>query len=424
MSVGLIKRLLPMGLSYMASGGSLLISAAAQLITFAILARTMGTNQFAVYVTISAFTNVGTQICGLGSQESMVRRVAREASFYPVMFGHVMLLTLGTGILLVLAGIAALPFMMSLPPGEMPSLVAIALLLITNILLVKLVGVATAAYIAHSNFAAANLIEVIFALVRAGTAILACLFFGVKTVEHWADWMFVSHAALAAVCLVMMWRMGRPVLRIVREEIPIGTLFSTQFIFKAVRANTDLLVLSMIASPEVVGSYGVARRILDSSYMSIEALNRLIYPGSARLLVDGFHVAYARVVKVMAAAIGIAISASGAIFVLAPLMPLLFGDQYVSMVGFTRAICFVIVPTAITGVVLEAFGAAGKQGVRAVIYNSANVVAAALVAFATLHFGVGGAFWSYYVVEILTALIAWQVLSHYVQADRARFANA
>ena len=156
MKTGVIKRLLPMGLSYLASGGSLLISAAAQLITFAILARTMGTSQFAVYVTISAFTNVGTQICGLGSQESMVRRVARELSFYPVMFGHVMLLTLGTGVLLVLAGIFALPFMISLPPSEMPSLMAIGLLLITNILLVKLIGVATAAYIAHSNFAVAN----------------------------------------------------------------------------------------------------------------------------------------------------------------------------------------------------------------------------------------------------------------------------
>src|SRR5262249_46914472 len=124
-----------------------------------------------------------------------------------------------------------------------------------------------------------------------------------------------------------------------------------------------------------------------------------------------------------AAAVGIAISASTAIFILAPLMPLLFGDQYVSMVNFTRAICFVIVPTAITGVVLEAFGAAGKQGVRAIIYNSANIIAAALVAFAPLHFGVSGAFWSYHAVEIATALIAWQVLSRYVEADRARFAS-
>src|SRR3569623_1452293 len=38
--IGLIKRGLPMGLSYAASGLSLLLSAAAQLIPFAVLART------------------------------------------------------------------------------------------------------------------------------------------------------------------------------------------------------------------------------------------------------------------------------------------------------------------------------------------------------------------------------------------------
>ena len=423
-SKSLVARVMPMFFSYMASGGSLLLSAAAQLITFAILARTLGTAQFAIYVTISAFTNVGAQICGLGSQESMVRRVARELSIYPLMLGHTLLLSFGTGALLVLAGVLAMPLMLSFSPTEMPDLFAIMLLLLTNIVLVKIIGLATAAYIAHSKFTQANSIEVAFAVVRAGAALLACVFFGVNTVEGWAPWMFLSHLALAIPCLILMWRMGKPVWRVVRDEIPIGALFSTQFVFRAIRQNTDLLVLSMIASPEIVGSYGVARRILDSSYMSVEALNRLIYPGSARILVDGFHVARSRVLKVLAAAVGITTLASVAIFILAPLMPLLFGNEYVSMVSFTQALCWVVIPVSITGVILEAFGAAGKQGVRAAIYNGANIVSAGLVAIATLHAGVVGAFGSYYVVEIATAAIAWYVLTRYVEADRARFANA
>jgi len=422
--IGLIKRGLPMGLSYAASGLSLLLSAAAQLITFAVLARTLGTSQFAVYITISAFTNIGTQICGIGSQESLVRRVARELSFYPTMFGHTMLLTVGTGIALILIGIGAVPLLLALPSEQMPTLTSIVFLLITNILLVKIIGVATAAYVAHSNFKVANGMEIGFALMRMLTTLLGCLVFGVKTVDQWAIWMFGSHTLLTLAYLYMMWRIGRPAWRIVREEIPIGALFSTQFIFRALRQNTDLVVLSMIASPEIVGSYGVARRILDSSYMSIEALNRLIYPGSARILVHGFHVAYPRLVKVLMAAVGIAVAVSLTVFVLSPLMPILFGHQYISMVGFTRAICFVIVPAAVSGVILEVFGAAGKQGVRAMVFNSANLVSAGLVAVITLNFGVFGAFGSYYAVEIVTAVIAWYVLSRYVMADRLRFEGA
>ena len=62
---------------------------------------------------------------------------------------------------------------------------------------------------------------------RAGTAILACLFFGVKTVEHWADWMFVSHAALAAVCLVMM-RYG---LKMTLDSAMLGSITIKNLVF-------------------------------------------------------------------------------------------------------------------------------------------------------------------------------------------------
>jgi len=419
-----LRTLLPMLVSYMGSGGSMLVSAAAQLVTFAILARMMGTTQFATYVTISAFTNVGLQICGLGSQESMVRRVAREPGFYPVMLGHSLLLSGGTGLVLVLAGLFGIPLLLNLSPAEAPSFSALALLLVTNIVLVKIMGMATAAYIAHSRFAQANSVDVAFAVVRAVGAALACLVFGVHTVEQWAAWLFWSHLVLALPLLWLMLRMGSPVWRIVREEIPIGALFSTQFISKAVRANTDLLVLSMIATPEIVGSYGVARRMLDSSYMAVEALNRLIYPGSARLLVHGFHAARSRVMKVLLANLGIGIFAAVAVFAFSPLMPMLFGHDYVSMVGFTQALCWVVIPLAATATALEAFGAGGKQGVRAIIFNVANVSSAGLVALFTLAAGVAGAFGSYYVVETATAIVSWIVLLRFMEADRLRYGDA
>ena len=41
-----------MGLSYLGSGGSLITSSIAQLVTFAILARNLGANEFALYVTL------------------------------------------------------------------------------------------------------------------------------------------------------------------------------------------------------------------------------------------------------------------------------------------------------------------------------------------------------------------------------------
>lgn len=421
MEVGKIfKKLIPMALSYMGSGGSLITSSIAQLATFAILARSLGTEQFALYVTITAFTNVAVQICGFGVQECIVRRVARDPADQPRMMGHALILTTASFLVLFVIGLIGLPFIVPTTGNEFETLGSLALLLISNVFILRFVSLATSSYLARSNFVVANSLEVAFGLVRLGAALLGCLVFGVSSVAGWSMWYFAAHALVAIAAVLLIWRLGAPRYTIVREELKIGALFSTQFIFKAIRQNTDLLVLGMFTSAEIVGSYGVARRVLDSSYLSVEALNRLIYPGSAVALMNGFHHAYRRVLKVATAAVVISGFAAVAVYVLSPLMPVLFGAEYPSMVEFTRMLCWVVVPMAIGSVALEAFGAAGRQDIRAIIYNSANIGAAALVAGAIFLLGIDGAFASSYAVEILTAVAAWMVLLRFVQADRIR----
>ena len=413
-----------MALSYLGSGGSLIASSLAQLVTFAVLARHLGANEFALYVTISAFTNVAVQICGLGTQETLTRRIAQDPRDYPRLMGHGLLLTAGTGLLLIVVGTAVLPLFIPVARDWLTSAGTIALLLVSTVLLLRFISLATAAYIARSNFVVANALEVGSGVTRMLAALAGCLVFGVSSVVQWAVWFFFAHLIVALVAAWLILRLGRPRYEIVREEVRIGALFSTQFVFKAIRQNTDILVLGLFTSPEVVASYGVARRVLDSSYLSIEALNRLIYPGSAVALMSGFHSAYGRVRKVMAAGLGIAVMAALAVFLLAPLMPLLFGDEYRSLVGFTQILCWVVIPTAISAVALEAFGAAGRQDVRALIYNSANVVAAITGAIGAYFAGVSGAFASLYGIEIAVAIIACGALWRFVQADRERATDA
>jgi len=413
-----------MGLSYIGSGGSLITSSIAQLVTFAILARSLGTDQFALYVTISAFTNVAVQICGLGAQESLVRRIARDPSDHARMLGHALILTIGSFAILLVAGLAVLPIVMPVSSNLIANYGSIALLFVSTVFVMRFISIATASYIARSNFVVANSLEMGFGLIRTLAAVLGCLVFHVNDVVGWSIWFFAAHAIVALVCVPLIWRLGAPRYGLVRDELKIGALFSTQFIFKAIRQNTDIVVLGMFTGPEIVASYGVARRVLDSSYLSVEALNRLIYPGSAVVLMGGFHAAYARVLKVATAAVVISGCAAIAVFLLSPLMPLLFGNEYPSLVDFTRILCWVVVPTAMSSVALEAFGAAGRQDVRAIVYNSANIGAAILVAAAISLTGVAGAFASSYLVEIATAIVAWMLLRRFVHADRAREMSA
>jgi len=412
------KAFLSMAMSYMASGGSLIMSSAAQLLTFAIVARSLGVVEFSVFVAITAICNIAVHLCGLGGMECLVRRVARDRTIYPVMLGHNIILTSLSGAALVLVGTAILPFFFALSPDPLHNLFYIVLMLVTNIVLVRVIVLTEQIFIGHTDFASANIVVVSFAFARTITAALACLVFGVSTVAHWAAWQFGCHVLVALGCLFALRKLGRPKFRIVREELRLGMYFSIPFILDAVRKNADLLTLNVVTTAEIVASYSVARRILESSYLSVEALNRLIYPGSARAAAQGLHNAIGRIRKVMLAACGISVAAAVTVYIFAPVLPYLFGHDYLSLVRFVRSLCWVVVPLGMWSIAAEALGAAGYHGARATVMGLGSVAGAALAAWATWYAPPTGTIISFYVIEIAMVAATWSVFFRYVKKDR------
>ncbi|WP_085028122.1 lipopolysaccharide biosynthesis protein [Ensifer aridi] len=416
------RPLLPMVVSYIASGGSLVLGSAAQLVTFAILARWLGVHEFSVFVAITALANIAVHLCGLGAMECLVRRVARDRAMYPQMLGHNIILTTASGVALLLLGVVALPFFFTLSADPVKNFAAIALMLITNILLVRIIVLTEQIFIAHSDFASANKVVVGFAVARTVAAALACIAFSVSTVESWAVWQFVCHVLVALACMRAIRGLGKPHYSIVREELPQGLYFSIPFILRALRQNADLLVLSLVTTAEIVSSYSVARRILESSYLSVDALNRLIYPGSARATAAGLHHAFQRVRRVLAAATVISLAAAVTVFALAPVLLHLFGKDYVSLVGFARSLCWAVVPLAAWSVAAEALGASGYHAARATVMGLGSIAGAGLAAWASWYAPPAGTFVSFYVIEVAMVIATWSVFLHFVRRDREQAA--
>lgn len=405
-----LKRLIALLGTYVASGGALLASSAALLVTFGLLARHMGPEQFALNATLTALTNVAVQICGLGSQESLVRRVAQKPSIFPVMLGHVHVLNITSGLGLFLIGMIAIPLWLPISSDATINYGATALILITNIFLLKIIWLATNSYVAHSRFAVANTIEIIFAALRMGVALVSCLIFNVSTVAEWAIWNFAAYLVTAIISIVALQYLGKPKFGIVKDEVRIGILFASQFFFKAVRSNADILVLSAVASTEIIGSYSIARRLMEASYMSVEALNRIMYPGSAATALSGMENLFQRARRMLTVTTVIAAVAACFVWFISPWLPMLFGQEYVSLVWLNRAVCWIVIPMAVCATAFEAIGASGQQNIRARIANGASVAGAALVALAAWKVGIDGVVASFYLIEIMTAIMAWRAL--------------
>ncbi len=414
-----MRRFIPLALSYLASTGSLVAANGAQLITFAILARTFGAVEFGGYVALSAVTGIAVQLCGLGASESLVRRVAQDHKDYPNILGHNLLLIALTGALLVAFGEIFLPFVIQLSPDTATNLTSMFLLLITNIVLVRVVMLAERIYLGFSRFAAANYSVVIFAFARTATAAIACLGFGTHTIVGWAVWQFACHVLVAAYYTAQVIRLGRPEFVILRDELRLGILFATPFIFRAIRQNADLMVLGLVTGPEIIASYGIARRITDSSYMAMDALNRIVYPGLAAASMNGIHYAMIQTRKVLFAALALGFAAGLAIYLIAPYLHLLFGNQYVSLVYFCQTLGWCIIFLALWSVPIDTLGAAGQHGQRALVLNVGNALGAVLIAGATWFAPPTGTIISNYVIEIGITIAAWLVLMRQVRRARA-----
>lgn len=399
-----------MALSYVASTSALMISSAAQLLTFAVLARSLGVEQFGLLVTVTVVTNIAVQICTLGANETLIRRVAPEPSLYAVALGHNLILLGASGFVLT-AGLAlVLPHFVTLTPDPARNAAALFALVFGNLVLVRLVLLAEQAFIARWQIWRANLANIGFALGRMAAAAIACGVFKVSTTLEWAFWNAGSLALMAVMALFAIRPLGAPRWTILREEVPLGIHFTTPFVFRAFRQNADTLVLSAVASPEVVGAFNLARRIVETGFLTAEALNRLIYPRLARAAATGYRALAPMIRPLMIASLALGIVTAAGLYAIAPLMPLVFGADFRGMIGDLRAMCWVLAFVVLQGVPVQVLGAMAEHRLRAHVNNIGNLAGAALSAGLTYLYFLPGTYLALYLTEALLALALWLAL--------------
>lgn len=408
----------PTFINYFLSSGSLASAGISQLVTFAILAHALGPAEFGLFVQISAVTAIAVQICGLGASDCLLRRISREPESYPSLLGHNLLLIGLSGAVLVIGGVAAMSSWTRLGSGLSVDIPTLALLFFGNVVLVRLILLAETAFLGLGKVHDANRSVVGFAVARTATAALACLAFKVSSLSDWALWQCGGNLLYALVAAAWLAPLGRPRLAILREELRAGLLFASQFVGRAVRSNVDLLVIGLFTPIETVGSYGVARRIMDASYLSIDALNRLLYPRLARESRDGLHLALPTAKRALLAALALGGATALALFMLAPWLPALFGRDYHDLPFFLRCLSGTIILVGAWAAAVDLLGASGRQDVRAWILNSANLAGSVLIAVATWLAAPIGTFVALYVIDGAIVAAAWLVLLRLARKSR------
>ena len=272
----LIKKL-PVIRLYINSTASLAIGIAAQLLTVMVLARSLGTGEYGSLMSILAVTKLGIPWCAFGDGEAMRRRVGRDQSLYPTMLGHAVLVQFGWGSFLSAIIIAGMMFFTPVASTTNGGLGVLILMVPSSIVLFCWIGLTEQICLVFSEYSRANIINAGFGIARALTAIVACIGFGVHTLAGWAIWHAGVHILTAVACGVAIAPHGPPRLRLLREELSLGLTLGISGFFLALRQNIDILALSQVAAPSLVGTYAIARRMMATAFVVGASLDRLIY---------------------------------------------------------------------------------------------------------------------------------------------------
>jgi O-antigen/teichoic acid export membrane protein len=390
----------------------------AHTIGLILVARALGPQQFGQLAIITAVSNFGLAFCGLGGSEALRRAVSRDPECYPHALGHALILVGTTSVVLSIALSLGLALALEASPRPGENFAIMLLFVASNLALFAWIGLTEQILLARDDLARANFVNISSGLGRAAAAVLACLVFGVADLKQWALWHFGFYAVVALICLAAVWRYGRPQLRLLPGELGKGWTLSVTSLLMIARQNADVMALAAVASPATIGIYSVARRIVSTASVVSASLDRLVYGNLARAGKEGVSATLALALRYARISGAMCIAASLALYLAAPLVPYVFGQQYAEAVALLRLLCWSLVLTGLHYLAFDALNAADQHQQRLAAEVASGLIGLVVLGALTVLGGLGGIICASYLASALVVVALWATLFRLAK-DRA-----
>jgi O-antigen/teichoic acid export membrane protein len=371
------------GRSVRASSWSMVGQAATMLSStanFLILARLVGPSDYGLIAGTWALVLTTGPVATLGATRLLVRDVSARANPAPVALGAALTTTLvGSAV-----AVAVLAAVQPLVLPQVPVLLLLGLAA-ADIVGLGIVSCLTSLYFAAGRARAAGLSAVIVSSVKIA-AVVAFAVLGGGDPTTWA--LIYAALALASAGGQLGWtirQFGRPSARGYRfmERAREGLPYSGNSAALVAQNDADKTVLVRSGFAEEAGIYSVAYRLASMASLPVLAVLQATFPRFFAEGAEGGVTAtrlFAR--RLIRPLLAFSAVATVGLLVVAPLIPVLVGDEYrgsVVLLMLLAPLCLIRVPQAVWS---DALTGAGRQSTRtACVMTSAAVNIAINVAF-------------------------------------------
>ena len=359
---------------------------------FIILARLLGPLQYGVYAGAFAFASLVAQYSALGTGTVFLRYVSSDHSAFAVYWGNILVVTSVVGGGLVVALDLLGPRLLNPASAALVLLAAIG-----NCLCAQLTIESGRVFQTFEKMRLTALINLLTNLARTIAAATMLIAMHQCTAWQWAlVSTLVSALAAGAIVITITARFGMPRFdfRLFRKRGAEGMGFAVAMSTSSLYNDLDKTMLSHYGMNHDNGVYSMAYRIVDIATIPIFSIRDAAMPRFFKLGREGIASSAELAHRLLRRALALGALGTAAMFLAAPLIPIVVGHGFIEGVAALRWLCLIPLFRSVHQMTGCALTGAGMQRYR----TTTQLLAATLNFFLNLwlipKWGWHGAAWS------------------------------
>jgi O-antigen/teichoic acid export membrane protein len=378
---------------------------------FVLIARSLGPDGYGAFVTVVAMAALLGPFSGLGTANLFIKNVRsgkREAS---ICWGNGILLTVLSGTLLSCLGVG-LSALLHLKTGPL----VVTIICVADLVLLKVTELAAFGFAAMDQMKQTSIQSVVVSLLRLGGIVALVVTVHPVTLDLWVFTYLFTTLLGTLYALVKGWQLwGRPVvdLRALREDATEGMFFSVAGSATTIYNDIDKIMLSKLADLAATGVYGAAYRVIDVTMTPVRSLAAAAYPHFFRKGVGGMAQTYPYALSLIAKTSIYGALASAGLWVMAPILPHILGNQYRGVLPAVRWLALIPLLRCLHSFMADALSGAGLQRIRTGIQVMVALVNIGLNVVILPRYSWRGAAWTSLGCDGLLVALFWSTAFHY-----------
>ena len=369
---------------------------------FAVIARTLGVQNYGAFVGVAALVAVLYPFGSFGRGNLLIKHVARDRTTFASMWGSALLATIISSSALVAIIISVARFVL---PATVP-LRLVIFVAISDIPGLCVIAISGQAFQAFEHLHWTAFINLCTSVCRLAAALLLVLVHRHPSALEWGYAYFISTAfTVTAALAIVTWRLGTPQLRMTSSvsEWREGLYFSVSLSAQTIYNNIDKAMLARFSTLAATGTYGAAYRLIDVGFSPVSALLYSAYPTFFRSGASGLasSLSYAR--RLMWRAMHYGIVVTVLLFAGASVVPMVLGPQYKDTAEALRWLAILPILKVVHYPLSDALSGAGYQGIRSVIQTAVAIFNVSVNLWIIPRYSWRGAAWSSIASDTLLA---------------------